>query len=639
MIAMPAKRIFIVLGIALAVFATLGLLDRTRPFAWVRLNNLCRDAITRTGRTTPANPNLVFLAIDAASVSLDRTDIDQLYGLAGDHSEEAHALRIMSKGFPWSREVYGRVLKRLVEAGARTVIFDLNFPKPTDDDALFRAALDRYSNHVVVGSNFVGESLTRPCETLIPQTLPTDSRVGFANFWADEDDVVRRAQYRVTFDQIRDSEGTPDSEKFVSLAAAALIKAGFARNVPQDLNSRVLRFTAPPRRGFAPHSLFEIFVPEFWRQNYRSGAFFRDKIVIVGADGNWQHDEHPTPFGNMPGAELNLNAINAALHHEFVRELPPMANLGWTALIGLVAFSATTLLRSPWLRLAGFLLIGLGSIAAALLCFDYASLYLPVVAPNIQLSAIMLVGLVCDFTAERIEKNRVRRTLERYVSHDVVHEMVDEPAIYKESLGGVTKPVAILFSDIRDYSVVTARTPAETLVAQLNEYFTAMVECVFQHGGTLDKFIGDAVMAIWGSLHSQGARQDAIAAVEAALSMQEKIVSLNRDWRRRGWPQLQVGMAVNYGEVVVGNIGSPLRMEFTVIGDAVNVSWKLQEMTKTSGGGLIVSESVARLVADHFDLQSHGRFTVDKSHGPCEIYTIKQAASPAIAETGALLVS
>src|SRR4029077_11422068 len=235
-IGVSARRIFITFGFALFVFAVAAFLDLSHPLAYVRLNNLYRDAINRSGRTTPPNPNLVFLAIDAASVSLDQTDIDQVYGLSGDTSDTARALRLISKGFPRSREVYGLVLERLVKAGTRVVIFDLNFPTPTANDTSFRTALDRYVGHVVIGSNFVDGSLVRPCETLVPQSMPTDRRIGFTNFWADEDDVVRRAQFRVTFNQIRNTEIKSDSERFVSLAAETLTKAGWAEKVPNDLD-------------------------------------------------------------------------------------------------------------------------------------------------------------------------------------------------------------------------------------------------------------------------------------------------------------------------------------------------------------------------------------------------------------------
>lgn len=623
---MSAKRISIISGFALLVCSGLAILDLTQPPVYLRLCNLYRDAIARSGRTTSPNPDLVFLAIDAASVfSIDANDIDQIYGLAGDSSDDARALRLMSKGFPWSREIYALVLDKLLRANARVVIFDLNFPNPTDTDAPFRDALERYADRAVVGSNFnfLDRSLARPCETLIPQTSPTDSRVGFANFWPDEDGVMRHAQFRVTFDQIRNTPNSESgSERFISLAGAAMIKAGLAQKVPADLESHAFRFTAAPRQGFPPHSLFEIFLPTFWLQNYRSGEFFRDKIVIVGAEGSWQHDEHPTPFGEMPGPELHLNALNAAIHNEFIRELPPPANLACIAFAGFIAVMIALTFRSLWLRLMLVLLVGHAFILASLYCFNRLAIYLPMVAPLNAFGISTLFGLISDFATERFEKMRVRRVLERYVSRDVVHELVDRPNVYRDSLGGVTKPVAILFSDIRSYSIVTARSSPQTLVAQLNEYFSAMVECVFQNGGTLDKFIGDALMASWGSLDSCGARQDAIASVRAALSMQERLRALNQTWRQREWPTLRVGMAVNYGDVVVGNIGSPQRMEFTLIGDAVNVSWKLQELTKTTSADLIVSESVASLVADAFELHSLGTSTLDDSHQACEIFTV-----------------
>src|SRR5205823_11798294 len=122
--------------------------DTFQPFAYLRLRNLYRDAVSRAGRTTRPNPDLVFLAIDAASVSLDQDDIDQAYGLTKDNSAEARALRIISQGYPWSREIHALLLDRLIQAGAKVVIFDLLFTTPTDNDLPFRLALDQYRRHV-----------------------------------------------------------------------------------------------------------------------------------------------------------------------------------------------------------------------------------------------------------------------------------------------------------------------------------------------------------------------------------------------------------------------------------------------------------------------------------------------------------
>jgi adenylate cyclase len=210
----------------------------------------------------------------------------------------------------------------------------------------------------------------------------------------------------------------------------------------------------------------------------------------------------------------------------------------------------------------------------------------------------------------------------------VVRELLDQPKLYAQSLGGVLKPATILFSDIRGYSIVAARSDPQALVAQLNEYLTAMVECVFRFGGTLDKFIGDAVMAVWGNTRSDGVRNDAANAVRAALAMRQELIRLNESWASRGLPPLRIGVALNHGEVVVGNIGSPQRMEFTVIGEAVNVSWKLQELTKDLGTELIVGENVMALVIEEFELRPLGKVAIKGVPQPLEIFEVLGAIEP-----------
>ena len=643
------KRAFVISLVALTCLAGLLLLDFYEPFAYVRVRNLYQDALARAANPAPRDPNLVFLAIDSDSIGLEETeDLEQLYGLKDSDFPEARALRLMSQRWPWPREVYAHVLERLVNAGAKVVVFDLTFPTATEGDAPFRLALDRYNDRVVIGSNFLsapsressttGTIYTRPAHTLVPQTEGTDDRVAFTNFWPDEDEVVRRARYSMTFEEAEGKKGRPGSERFLSLSAAALRKGGFADAVPSDSDGRLFRFAAGPREGFGPRSIFEIFVPDYWKHNYQSGEFFRGKIVVIGAEGNWQHDEHPTPLGTMPGPEIHLNAMNAALHGAFIRELSPAAKLALTAIAGLLGVAVSLYLRSPWLRLLTLAAIdGLG-LWLALLAFNQASLFVPMVAPLAALNFTALLGLIADLTWERIEKNRVRRTLEKYVSKNVVRELLDQPRLYAQSLGGVLKPATILFSDIRGYSFVAARSDPQALVAQLNEYLTAMVECVFRFGGTLDKFIGDAVMAVWGNTRSDGVRNDAANAVRAALAMRQELARLNESWVSRGLSPLRIGVALNHGEVVVGNIGSPQRMEFTVIGEAVNVSWKLQELTKDLGTELIVGENVMALVIEEFELRPLGKVAIKGVPQPVEIFEVLGEIAPETANLPAALL-
>lgn len=628
---MSWKRRATISAIAVVSLFALFVLEGVAPFAYVRASHLLRDAITRAGRTAPPNPNLVFLAIDSDSVGIEEgADIEGLFGVADSDSTETRALRLMSQRWPWPREVYALVLERLVQAGAKVVLFDLTFPTATEGDEPFRLALDLYKERVVIGSNFVSASVetgietshTRPPESLIPQTVPMDHRVAYTNFWPDEDEVVRRAQYRFTPAQIEERTAADDEERFLSLVSRGLIKAGMSDRVPDGIEPRMFRYTAPPRQGFRPHSLFGIFVPDYWQRNYKAGEFFRDKIVLIGAEGNWQHDEHPTPFGSMPGPELHLNAMNAVIHGEFITEMSRGAVACVTIGAGLLGILLTLAIRSPWLRLVAFVGVGAAYVFAAILGLDHLALAIPVMPGLIELSVTVLLGLVCDFTWERFEKTRVRRTLEKYVSTNVVRELLDNPKLFQQSLGGVVKPAAILFSDLRGYSSVSAKTDPQALVAQLNEYLTAMVECVFRYGGTLDKFIGDAVMAVWGNVRSDGVRGDAANAVRAALEMRSELARLNRDWRKRGLPELRAGIAVNQGDVVVGNIGSTRRMEFTVVGDVVNISWKLQELTKQFDADLIVSKNVSALLIEDFELQSLGKAKIAGHAEPLEVFAV-----------------
>ncbi len=627
---MSSARARIVVGLTLLCYCLVYQLDRSQPSFYSRICSAYRDTVARNGRLTDSNPDLVFLAIDADSVGLD--PVMDAPGLPDPNCIENRAFALMTQRFPWSREIYGLILERLVEAGAKVVLFDLTFPWTAEGDAAFHQALNKYGEHAVIGSNFVnpswngqarvGAALTRPVDTLVPATSPTDDRIGYTNYWGDEDGIVRRAFYHITFEQVEERMPGPESERFVSLPAQACRKMGKDNFVPADVESHVFRFTGWPLQAFRPHSVFEIFVPRYWKSNYKSGEFFRGKTVIVGAQGSWQHDELQTPLGTMPGPELHLQVINAALKGEFIREMPAGSVPLLAALAALLAVAITFLAGSPWIRLGFLVIIDVAAAGAALFAFNRFGLYLPLIGALTALNFSVLLGMLTDFTQEHLEKKRVRRTLERYVSRDLVSQMLDNSQTYQESLGGTLKPVTILFSDIRGFSSVSTQLEPEVLVRQLNEYLGAMVECVFQFEGTLDKFIGDAVMAVWGNIRTHGPSSDAANAVNAARAMREQLQRLNRQWSERGWPELKIGVGVHHGPVVVGNVGSPQRMEFTVIGEAVNVTWKLQEYTKKVGCPFLMSGTVRDLLGDQLPTAALGEASLPGLQQPVKIFTL-----------------
>src|SRR5205814_4717101 len=208
---MPRRRTIVVVLLVALCAITAGLLDLTSPRYYLQTESRIRDAIARSGRTTPADPNLLFLAIDSDSVSLDETlDLEGLFSSSSSNPQSRRALEIMSKGWPWNREIYALILERLIGAGAKVVAVDCLFPQPAPGDDAFHAALERFRPQAVIGGNFVSpenvsrsskipSSYDRPTETLTPKISMPDERIGFTNFFADENKIVRGAQYKVDF--------------------------------------------------------------------------------------------------------------------------------------------------------------------------------------------------------------------------------------------------------------------------------------------------------------------------------------------------------------------------------------------------------------------------------------------------------
>src|SRR5205085_302977 len=360
--------------------------------------------------------------------------------------------------------------------------------------------------------------------------------------------------------QFGDLPSFPGEEIYQSLSARALAKIGHANDVPQDFRGHMIRFTSPD--AFAPRPLYEVFDPKFWHSNYADGAFFKGKVVMVGSSAQVEHDTVVTPMSPTTlGPALHLQAMAAAMNHEFLRPTSAKIDLALVGAAGLVAWSLVAFLRRPLLCLGGLVLITVAYLGTARVAYDKIGLLLLTVP---VLSALVLSGLFSlsfEYVLERLEKLRTRRTLERYVSKNLVKEVLENPDSYYSSLRGVRVPVTILFADLIGFTTLSEKADPEVLVTQLNEYLSRMTSVIFSNGGTLDKFIGDAIMAVWGNVRSLGTAQDAKSCVHSALGMRRELSQLNQNWREQGRMGLGMGVGINHGEVIVGNIGSHERMD------------------------------------------------------------------------------
>ena len=576
------------------------------------------DLLRKEGRKTAVPRDFVFLGLDQSTLQMPPLSAEEVAG--------NRAFQLMTeRPFPWSREVWALLLDRLAGAGARVVIFDFLTNPSNNGDAAFHAALDRHRDKVVLGANFEFSENQRqeitPNETLIPSPQLLDDRVGFVNFWPDPiDGKVRALTYQVTDRQLMGFPPQPNEEVYESLSARALAKIGRGNDVPRDFRGHMIRFTEPG--AFEPRPLYEVFDPKLWHANYADGAFFKDKIVMVGPSAQVLHDFVDTPMSPMTsGPGLHLEAMAAALGHEFLRPTPANIGLALVAAAGLVAWSLVAFLRRPLICVGALVVLTASYLGAARLFYDKTGLLLLTVP---VLSALVLSGsfsLGFEYFLERLEKLRTRRTLERYVSKNLVAEILENPDSYYSSLRGVRVPVTILFSDLIGFTTLAEKADPEALVAQLNEYLSGMTSEIFNNGGTLDKFIGDAIMAVWGNVRSLGTAQDAKCCARAALGMRRQLSQLNQSWREQGRMGLGMGIGVNHGEVIVGNIGSQERMDPTVIGDAVNLASRLEGLTRTYGLDMLVGASVAELVRDEIYLRSVARVQVKGKTKPVDVFT------------------
>src|SRR5438067_2371162 len=594
---------------------------------WTQEQNF-EDFLQREGRKARTHPEFVFLGIDQSTLELPPFSPEEL--------ASSRALQLMTeRPYPWSREVWALLLDRLFGAGARAVMFDFVSNPPNDGDAIFHEALDRYRDRVVLGANFdfsKGMQAVLPNASLIPPPALLDDRVGFVIFFSDPlDRKVRSVRYMVSDRLLAGQESQPSQEIYYAMSARMLKKLGHEKDVLWDFYPHQFRFGA--NDAYPAQPLYEVFDPKIWNapvpqsqtsgDGFGGGAFFKDKIVVVGASSQIAHDFVPTPMSpDTPGPTLHIHAMAATIGHDFLYPTSERTDLMLVAAAAALAWLLISFAGRPLISVISLLAIAGAYLAFARVSYDRTGL-LVVVVP--VLSAFLAAGFLSlgfEFVLERMEKLRTRRTLERYVSKNLVKEILDNPDSFYSSLRGVRIPATILFSDIVGFTTLTESADPEKLVAQLNEYLSRMTGAVFENNGTLDKFIGDAVMAVWGNGSSRGVAEDAKACARAALAMRRELAALNEQWAARGIAPFHFRIGINHGDVLGGNIGSQEKADPTVIGDAVNLASRLEALTRTYSVDILVGARAAELIRDEFDLRSVALVQVKGKTEPVEISTL-----------------
>lgn len=342
---------------------------------------------------------------------------------------------------------------------------------------------------------------------------------------------------------------------------------------------------------YPSYSFFDVFLSSYRLQQGLQPAVdpavFKDKVVFVGTTAPGLYDVVRTPFaGNgVGGVHLHATLADNVLSGRFMRRAPAASEGLLLAGVGITVGLVATLVPVAWAAPA--VLVGMVLLGAALTAAMASGLWIAAV-PSMSASAIALFGGVAwQYFVEDRAKREVRRLFGRFVSKDVIAQLESHPE--RAALGGQRRHMSVLFSDIRGFTAASEQGTPEDVVIQLNEYFTAMVEVLFRHKGTLDKFVGDMVMGLFGAPLDDPRHAD--HAVACAREMRIRLAELNAAWTAQGRPAVDIGIGINTGEMIAGNIGSEAIMSYTVIGDAVNLASRLESLNKEHGTGILISEA------------------------------------------------
>jgi adenylate cyclase len=347
-------------------------------------------------------------------------------------------------------------------------------------------------------------------------------------------------------------------------------------------------------------------------------AVFRDKIVFVGVTASGLFDVFETPFshGRMPGIQVHAAVADDILSNRFMRPAREPVRIGTVVAFALAIGVIATVLPVWWAAAAtGVVVAMFGWVALRMFAAGY---WVNLTQPVIGSAVALFGGVAYQYFVEGSEKRKIKRLFGQFVSKDVSEQLVANPSLAR--LGGQRRDMTVLFSDIRGFTTVSERGNPEEIVGMLNEYFTAMVSTVFRHKGTLDKFVGDMVMALFGAPLDDP--HHANHAVEAALDMIDELQLLNARWKAEGRPELDIGIGINTGSMIAGNIGSDAIMSYTVIGDAVNLGSRLESLNKQYGTRIIISDATREQLTGSYVYRPLGEVVVKGKTRPVAIFEL-----------------
>jgi adenylate cyclase len=558
----------------------------------------------------------------------------------------------------WPRTYWAKAIEILEKGNARVIALDVLFDRsnrfPEEDGQFIRAvkAHGNVFNSIALSfsdaDNFLESMPSEPAgleaerfrfdipdnllyelpmlDRIEPEfidLLNASAGIGSVNLSPDNDGISRRVPLFMRFnDRVYPTLGTVMALK--ELGAGEIlyypdrgeveieIANDSSLTIPVDDKSKILIYYYGPYQTFRYIPFFSLISEQVPIE------YFNNKVVIIGASAPGLSDLRSTPWQpSFPGVEVHANIFQQIMNRRFIRELSGEQQFLFILALGIFAGLLFTFLHPVGGGIGAAVLYGVVFIAAWL-AFAFQFLWIPLIAPFLVILFAYTIHYAYRYVVEERDKRELKKIFSHYVSPGVVEELLKKPEMVK--LGGEKKVCSVLFSDLAGFSSFAAARPPEEVVKLLNAYLTAMSHVVLDHHGTLDKYEGDAIMAIFGA--PADVENHALAACKTALQMQRSLGKMRADWKKRKLPELHQRIGINSGDMVIGNMGSNIRFDYTAIGDSVNLGARLESANKLYGTGILISEATFQMVKEQVVARQLDVVRVKGKQDPVKVYEL-----------------
>lgn len=566
---------------------------------------------------------------------------------------------VLNESWPFPRNYHAHLIENLEEAGVKEIIFDIEFTERSDVDAdeYLASVAGKYDNIVMAGKliRTIYDSSTReqfltPIRPLIERNV----KWGMVNITADEDGFVRK--YEII--QKRKDEVKPS----IGLLALADVY-GISQNSSQFQNnpryfqlgdnyipkyrskSVLLNYFGPARHfpyfdyaDVIDDSTFTTYFEKSIETNLNEfealKPVLKDKIVLVGLTAVEFHDLHHTPFFSKdqrltPGVEIHANFIEMVLQRDYLQEYSFFIFLGFFLIIGIILFIINFNLKPSISFILNLILIIL-YVSFAYYIFTSRNIQIPVLEVPILIVITYISGLVFQYIKTVKERKFIKQAFGQYIAPELVEELIKDPR--KLEYGGKQMELSVIYADIVSFTPYTESHSAKETVDIVREYLSAMVDVIMENQGTLDKFVGDEIIALFGA--PVPLADHAFRACKAAIEMRLKMNELKEKWIAEKRDPVDIGIGLNSGSMIVGNLGSEQIFDYTAIGDNMNAGARIEAETRNykTRNNILISESTFKLCSDKIIAEFVDEATVKGKSVPVKIYELigikKEANKP-----------